>query len=961
MAASTIDSESVPDQEGSDLFLHQLRNALSLIHDLPRLQSHPLARLVPRSPNSGPSDSAHALRSSLLDAIERMRPHSVSTPFEERMARRHDLLRLRYIEGLDVPQVYRQLSCSRAEYFRQLNAGLKTMAAQLEPEFMRGSGPNDVLIALGQQTPLVGRKRELELLRAAFDASASGDGGRVAMIIGEQGIGKTRLAQELGRWASDQGGLFLEGRWAAWEGAEPYGAVAEALRMGLRQLEIEKVAQLSGVYHRDLARLFPEVGRDTDDWDETSRPSPEEQQQRLYEGVSNFVHNLSQERPILMLLDDLHLAPQMNLQLHLAKRLKESRLLIVYTYREEELVEHQALVAGRSELIRSRLVTDIRLGPLSEADTGLVIAHIFGDDVATKLQASTYEVNHGNPFFVEEMLRYLIEHNAVRRINGRWEVLDATRLGIPESVKLLVEERVARLGDEPMRLLQQAAVLGHEFSFAALSRMADQPEEMLVGTLDRAIAAGVLVGGALAAAQELYRFQENHIREALYQSIPTVRRRRYHLLAGQALRSEYPERLEELAYHFTHGNDPELGASYSYQAAERASDLFTWNRAIPLYRNALDLWEELDGHLEERAAAAENLGNACYKSGIEAHGAAAYLQQALSYYQELNNRYKAAVVHSQLGRERTHGGNIAVQNLARALEHFHQASEFLEQESDSLPLGLVYCGVGMAYLDRLELNESISSAEKASDLGTRLDLPAVVANALAPSGAAASLSNPSLGREALEQGWQTSFKNKNGFQADLSRAYGARFLGVALKDPGAGLDWVRRGPDYDTTYSQFDIPAHLVALHTLEGEFEKAGQVLEELESRMRVLGQPVFGLWPDELGLNWIRSGSWDQADAQLSEAFEWAVGSENRLVEASTAQKLGELYLMSDRDADAERYLTRALDLATESGSKAIEIGLCLPICELHLHMSRPDMADAYLARTRETMGSANDWGAL
>ena len=819
-------SENVSAEGGSKLFVNQLRDALSSIHDLRRLKSHSLAQLMPRTFDSGPTGSAQALRSRLLDAIESLRPDSVSNPIEEGMARRYNALRLRYVEGLDWSVACRHLGCSRSEYYRQLRKGLQTIAADLESELLRGSGPNEVLVAIGQQTPLVGREDESELLKAAFNASASGDGGRVVMIIGEQGIGKTRLAQELGRWVVEQGGLFLEGRWAAWEGAEPYGAVAEALRMGLRQLDLEQVAQLAGPYHRDLARLFPEVGKDSDTWDEETRPSPEEQQQRLYEGVSTFVHNLSQIKPILMLLDDLHLAPQMSLQLHLAKRLKDCRLLIVYAYREAELVEHQALVAGRSELIRSRLVTDVRLEPLSEAETGLVFAHIFGSEVAAKLQANTYAINHGNPFFVEEMLRYLIENNAVRWVHGRWEVLDSARVGIPESVKLLVQERVARLGDESVRLLQQAAVLGQDFSFSALSHMADQTEDELSGALDRAVTAGVLVDRTSTATHELYRFREEHIREALYESIPAARRRRYHLRAGQALRSEHPERLGELAYHFTHGNDPELGASYSYEAAERASSLFAWNRAIPLYQDALDLWEELGGHLEERAAAAENLGNACYKSGIEAHGAVAYLRQALSFYQELDNHHKAAVVHSQVGRERMHSGNLAVQDQAKALDHFHRANELLEHEPDGMPLGLVYCSRAMAHLDRLEPVDAISWADKASALGERLGFPAVLANALAPSGATVSLSDPSRGRSTLEQGWHTSVQHKLGFQADLSRAYGARFLGVALKDSKVGHDWVGRGPDYDTMYSLFDIPAHLVALHSLQGEFEKANRML---------------------------------------------------------------------------------------------------------------------------------------
>ena len=265
MVATTGNSQDVhPVEEKLELLVRQLREAFTSIHDLPRLQSHPLAELVRHPLTSDSLGAARALQGRLFEAIERLRPDSMSGPGDERAARRYNLLRLRYVEGFDVTAVCGQLGCSRANYFLHLKAGLRTIAAKLETELPSTVGPNDMLMGLRQRTTLVGREEEFDLLKAAFNASASGDGGRVVMIIGEQGIGKTRLAQELGKWVVDNDGLFLEGRWAAWEGAEPYGAVAEALRMGLRQLDMDQITQLAGHYRRDLARLFPEVGKPSD-------------------------------------------------------------------------------------------------------------------------------------------------------------------------------------------------------------------------------------------------------------------------------------------------------------------------------------------------------------------------------------------------------------------------------------------------------------------------------------------------------------------------------------------------------------------------------------------------------------------------------------------------------------------------------------------------------------------------
>lgn len=590
-----------------------------------------------------------------------------------------------------------------------------------------------------------------------------------------------------------------------------------------------------------------------------------------------------------------------------------------------------------------------------------MIAYSFGDAAAAQLQAPTYAINRGNPFFVEEMLRFLVENNAVRWVRDHWEVLDTNRVGIPESVKLLVQERVTRLGEEVVATLQQAAVLGEEFSFAALSHMAVRPEEQLVAILDQAMSAGLLVDRTVSPTEERYWFWEDHIQEVLYQIIPAARRRRYHLQAGQALNALYPYRLEELAYHFTHGSDVTQGATFSHQAGDRAASLFNWNRAIPLYQDALDLWDELWGHLGERAAVAEKLGDACYKSGIEAQRAEGYLQQALSFYEELGNHYKVAIIRSQLGREQMHGGNLAVQDLSRALENLRQAKTIFDSEPEGIPCGMVYCGLALTHLDRLELTDAMSWARQAIELGERLNSPAVVANACAPLGSALSGSSIGQAREALERGWQTSLQHKLGFQADLSRASGSRVLGVVLKDPDSGLEWVGRGIDYHTTHSLFDIPVNLVALHSLKGEFDEASRILGELQTRLRGLGQPIFGLWPDELGMLWIRKGEWNHAEAQLSEALDWSVKSENRSVESSTAQKLGEVYLALQQYAQAERHLLHALDLVRGSVSVVGELALLPHICEHFLRTGGVQGASKQMSQAQEIVGGSTDWGAL
>ncbi len=925
----------------------EIGDALGALNDARSLEASRLASLIDPSPLNSPDIKARKLRGWLTKAIESLRPASESSAAGRRLARWHNVLKLRYLEGLEPDAVQDRLRISRASFFDSRKQALLELARRLRAETSGGSGPLDSPTFGGFETPLVGRESELSMLKALYEAASSGHGGTVAMIWGEQGIGKTRLARELGRYVESDGGIFLEGRWAAWEGAVPYGAIADGLRQGLFRLSPEERVAAVGPYRRELTRIFPELADDLNHAPPEETQGTEGAQLRFFDGVVALVQTLSAERPLVLLLDDLHLAPQMSLQLHIARRLGELRVLIVYTARRDELLEKPALVAGRNELVKDGLLTDITLEPLTEEQIGRMISYAFGEEVARRVTPEVYRINRGNPFFAVELMRYLVQNRTVRRGESGWQLLDISKIDVPETIKLLVHDRVARLGDDAMTVLQQASVLGRNFSLPALQKMTGLSDADMGAVLDRAVDGGVLVDRSSARAIEEYGFDEDHIRSALYDGIPGPRRRRYHRQAGEALEASHPGRVEELAHHFTNGSDIEKGPAYSFQAAERASAAFSWNRAIPFYRNALDMWEDIGGHENERAEAAEALGNACYQSGIEAQQAMGYLQQALGFYQRLSNQQKVATVRSQLGREHMHSGNLSEQNLATALEHFEEARAILDGEPESMRHGMVYCGLSIAYLDRLEKESSLTWSRRALEAGERLDSPVVTANASVPFGAALALSEPERAREVLEQGWEKSIDHNLGFQADLLRAYAARALGVILKDPKTGTEWIDRRPEYSTTYSLFDIPAHQVAFHAFRGEFKEAELRLDELRTRLGSIGQPAFGLWPDELALLWFRNGEWERASAHLSEALDWTVRSGNRLVECATAQKLGQLFLAQGEYLDAEANLERALALNRDSENLVGELAVLPHLCDLFTSTGRLDEANEALER--------------
>ena len=348
------------------------------------------------------------------------------------------------------------------------------------------SPPSQSLLSrLTDRSPLVGRSDELDFLKAQFEAVATGGGGRLIFLRGEPGVGKTRLARELGLYATHCGAIFLEGHYLR-DGSAAYGPWVEALRTGLRDLTREELAQVVEPFGSDLVQLIPELAQQLEPRLLSPPLPPEEQRRRLYEGIAELVINLSQRAPLVLMIDDLQWAPDITLLVHLARRLAQSRALVLGAYREQEFQEQPGLMREWADLNRARLMTPLSLSPFDADETGQLVAHYFGAEAAHQLHDAVYRRTHGNAFFVEEVLRSLTDTGAVRATEVGWEVADPSRLSIPASMKLAVEERVARLGGAVHEILVQAAVLGQEFSFPALQALTGRSEEDLLEVIERA-------------------------------------------------------------------------------------------------------------------------------------------------------------------------------------------------------------------------------------------------------------------------------------------------------------------------------------------------------------------------------------------------------------------------------------------------------------------------------------------
>ena len=228
---------------------------------------------------------------------------------------------------------------------------------------------------------------------------------------------------------------------------------------------------------------------------------------------------------------------------------------------------------------RERLVTRIPLRRFNAAETSAQISALLGDSVSAEFGEAVHRETEGNPFFVEEVLKSLIEQGSVRRENGQWKRCDVAELVLPQSVKEAIGSRLNRISQESIEVLGTAAVLGKTFTFKELMASAgDRKEDGILDALDEAVGAQLITAGT----GESFTFTHDKIREVLYEGLNPIRRRRLHRIAAEGLeynRDTSHEALEKLAHHYVPGSD-ERGRYYAQQAAGEVQKLFPWEGAL---------------------------------------------------------------------------------------------------------------------------------------------------------------------------------------------------------------------------------------------------------------------------------------------------------------------------------------------------------------------------------------------
>jgi class 3 adenylate cyclase/tRNA A-37 threonylcarbamoyl transferase component Bud32 len=534
----------------------------------------------------------------------------------------------------ELERVILKLLAKRPEDRYQDAGALRTALAQAAEAIERGDAGADLGVAhqpdrLGAlaEGVFVGREKEVERLRAAFEGTLAGRG-RLVMLVGEPGIGKTRTAQELVTYARLRGARVLIGRAHEAEGAPAYWPWVQVAREYIQDRDPDELAADMGPGAADIGQIVDEVrGMIPEGISDPSAGESEQARFRLFDSIATFLRNASRRDPLVIVLDDLHWAdtPSLLLLEFLARSLAGSRIMVLGTYRDVELSRRHPLSGVLAELARESLADRVALRGLTKADVARFMEATARIRPPERLVRVVHEETEGNPFFVSEIVTLLASE-------GRFEPdadLHDVLVTIPQGVREAVGRRLDRLSDQCNYVLSAASVVGREFGVDVLDpvvcgevtdqfpeKVHDLSRERLLEVLDEAVAARVIHPAGVGR----YSFSHALVREALYEELSVPRRVRLHRRVGETLEGLHApdgERpLDELAHHFLESQELDKAVDYSIAAAGRATSMMAYEEGAQLYERALQALELRGGVSgRKRAKLLLALGDAQMRAG----------------------------------------------------------------------------------------------------------------------------------------------------------------------------------------------------------------------------------------------------------------------------------------------------------------------------------------------------------
>jgi tetratricopeptide (TPR) repeat protein len=569
--------------------------------------------------------------------------------------------------------------------------------------------------------------------------SATDSRGRIAVVSGAAGIGKSHLIQHFVERVEASGAQALIGHCYEFEQALPYQAPAEMLRSAGH---LVRHADLASAHRSALALLVPDV------LEVSAGPgdlSSEDLRSQVFEALFQAFLALSRSQPLLIVVEDVHWASESMLDwlTYIAPRLGDARMLVVVTHRTDEVDGNQPLDRLHRRLARVAEVDNLLLAPLTAAEHRALVTRLAGlpEERVTPLADRLFAETAGNPFFLMEVVRSLIETGQITLEDGRWagSFVDDDReidLPLPDSIRDLVITRFERLGPVSQTFAQVASVAGRVFRYEIVRDAATIADEPALAALDEVLQRGLIEQHDRAGD---FRFSHHLIQEVTYAAMTAPRRAFWHGRLAEAILILQPDDVESLAHHFNRAGDDERARGYYAQAGDRAQQLAAFDDAARHYRAALNRWPEHDR--AGRAGLFSKRGLCLWVLG-EATAALESLDAGQALYDSLHDNLRVGDIERLIGRIHWEQGDRQT-----ALDHYHRALAILEREPESVELARAVSAISQMHMLAAEFDEAIVWGERALALAERLNAEDVAIHALINIGS--SLTSPEESERGL--------------------------------------------------------------------------------------------------------------------------------------------------------------------------------------------------------------------
>ena len=756
----------------------------------------------------------------------------------------------------------------------------------------------------GLAAPMVGRAPELARLRRVVDDLIAQKRGRIVLVTGNAGIGKSRLTAELKSYLANQWATVLEGACLAY-GQPAYGVFLALLKAlfeiadddpeELVRDKIERTARarlpesslnsvLPYIEHLFSLRIFEKelAAR-------IRHLTPPQLQQQTFLAIRDLLLAQAQDKPLILIFEDIHWIDRLSLDLltFILSAVEDAPLLIYCNSRVGEGQGAAQLQRLGDELYGAHFV-QVPLSPLSHADSVALIDLLLTiSDLPERLKQLIPQRAEGNPFYLEEIIRMLIDRGIIRRRQDRWQVdpeADLTGLEVPRTLQGLIMTRVDHLSESARQAIQCAAVIGRDFSYRLLNAIVDGAADL--GEDVRELEERELIHRVAAGADVEFRFHHLLIQETVYNSLLLRRRERLHHKIAEGIealfRDRSEEHVEQLAFHYAESKDIDRALPYLIRAGQHAADRFANDEALRHYRQAVDFLFKTDAPAEQRVQLYTGLGSvqgfvADYDGAINSYRTALELARAASPA----SPRRIAEIMRRIGRVYERRSDYAA-----ALRWLNDSLAELDREPSATPSeerARILNDIGWVHYRRGQFDEAYQWRMRSLQMIEGTDHYSEMASTYA-------------GLVAL-------FTRKGDW--DRALAYGEK--GLQLREMIG-----------DT----FGVSQSHTSLGSIAGEqcdWDRALRHFSQaLEIKQRIGDIGGISRLNSNLGFLYLEKGDYTHAAQCCQKALDIAERIQNRELTSQALINLAHVHLLRSEFGDAIRLLNRALEIATGLGSQ-------------------------------------------